>query len=355
MDWLHPTYAWVGGLAVLGAAYVLWRAHRRRQAAYEAFGDVELVWRLAGAVRSWRRVGSAGLVLGALVALVVALAGPRIGTEPRTVERRGVDVVVALDVSASMRADDVPPSRLERAKAEIGRLASELSGSRVGLVLFAGDGLLQAPLTTDYDALRLFLNVAAPDQVPTPGTNLGAVLDPALDAFDTARPAGDSTRPPDEQRARVLLVVSDGENHEGGIETLRRRAAANGVTLFAAGVGTEEGVPVPLYENGRRVGVRRAADGSPLQTRLDEATLRTLAGDGAYFRVGSTASALSDLPTALRQLETTPLEGKRFETYTERFQWPLALALLLLAVDAGLPVRRRRADENRTMQRGIQS
>jgi Ca-activated chloride channel family protein len=345
MSWLHPTYAWAL-LAVPVAAGCYWWAHRQWRAAQDAFGDRALVEQLAGGRRPGQRAGTAVRVVGALALLVVGLVGPRLGTEPRTVERRGVDVVVALDVSASMRAQDVAPSRLQRTKREVRDLVGRLGGDRVGLVLFAGEGFVQCPLTTDYGAFRLFLDVANPDQVPVPGTNLQAAFEAGLEAFETARPPADSARPPDEQRSRALLLLSDGENHQGDLGALRRRARERGVTLFTAGVGTEQGGQIPVYEDGQRVGVKRTADGHIVRTRLDEPTLTSLAADGAYFRIGATSSALSDVATALRQLEATPIEDERFAAYDEYFQWPLALALLLLAVELCLPARPRHSDEN---------
>jgi Ca-activated chloride channel family protein len=282
-----------------------------------------------------------------VAALALSLMGPRFGTQLRTVERRGVDVVVALDVSASMRAQDVAPSRLRRAKNEIRTLLDGLRGDRVGLVLFAGDGIVQCPLTTDYGALRLFLDVAEPDQVPTPGTNFGAALDAATEAFAAARPPADTTARPDDRRAQVLLVLSDGENHVGDLEEIKQSARAQDIALFAAGVGTETGGRIPVYENGRRAGVKRDARGRVVRTRLDEPALTTLAEDGAYFRVGATSSALSDLPTALRQLQTSVLAEERFADYAEMYQWPLALALLLLGIEVLIPVRSRGRSEAR--------
>jgi len=341
MDWLHPTYAWAL-LAVPVVVYVYWRAARGRQAAREQFGDAALLERLAPAVPVWRRRLKAGLVVVAVAALALSLMGPRFGTEVRTVERRGVDLVVALDVSASMQAQDVAPSRLRRAKNEIRTLLGDLRGDRVGLVVFAGDSFVQAPLTTDYGALRLFLDVAEPDQVPTPGTDFGAALDAATEAFAAARPASDTTARPDDRRERALLVLSDGENHVGDLEELKQTARENDVTVFAAGVGTEEGARIPVYENGQRTGYKRDREGRIVRSRLDEPALIRLAEDGAYFRVGSTSSALGDLPTALRQLETSVLAEEQFAEYAEMYQWPLAVALLLLFVEAGIPTRTRR-------------
>lgn len=340
MDWLHPNFVWAGA-ALPVVAWLFWRAARQRAAARDRFGDAALVRRLTPALRPGRRRLKAVLVGAAAVAVVLSLMGPRYGTEVRTVERRGVDLVVALDVSASMRATDVAPSRLKRAKKEIRDLAGRLRGDRVGLVLFAGTGFVQCPLTTDYNAFRLFLDVAAPDRMPTPGTDLGAALDAATQAFDAARPATDSTARPGNDRARVVLLLSDGENHVGDLQALRQRARDNDITLFTAGVGTSGGARIPIYEDGRRVGVKRTEDGAVVRTRLDESALTTLAEDGAYFRVGSTSSALSDVPTALRQLETSTVAEERFAAYAELYQWPLALALLLLLAEALVPVRTR--------------
>ena len=340
MDWLHPTFVW--GLAAVPVVIGLyWWAARRREAARERFGDTGLVQQLAPAVRPWRRTLKAVLVTAAVAALAVSLIGPRFGTELRTVERRGVDLVVAMDVSSSMKAQDVAPSRLRRAKKEVREMVGTLAGDRVGLVLFAGEGFVQCPLTTDYNAFRMFLDVAEPGQVPVPGTSFEAALDAGLQAFSAARPPSDSTARPDQNRARVLLVLSDGENHIGDLDAIKDKARSEGVTLFAAGVGTEGGGRIPVYRNGRQVSVKRDGRGQIVRTRLDEAALTSLADEGAYFRIGSTSSALSDLPTALSQLSTTAVAEERFTDYAEMYQWPLAVALLLLFVEAFIPVRTR--------------
>jgi len=351
MNWLHPTYAWAV-IAVPAAVLLCWRAARWRQRALDRFGERGLVQQLAGAVRPRRRVLKAGLVVTALACAVGALVGPRVGTAVKTVERTGVDLVVAIDVSASMRATDVAPSRLRRAKEELRSMVDVLDGDRVGLVLFAGDGFVQCPLTTDYEAVRLFLDVAGPDQMPTPGTNVGAALDAADQAFDTARPASDSAAAPGEARSQVLLVLSDGENHIGDLEDIRAQARADSITMFTAGVGTAEGARVPLYEDGRRVGWKRGEDGSPIRTALNEPLLQQLASDGAYFRVGATGSALADVPAALQQLDAATFGAERFADYRELYQWPLALALVLLVIEAAIPVRRRR-EGNRTPARVV--
>ncbi len=339
MDWLHPTYLW--SLLLVPAALGLYGwALRQRRADRERFGHPTTVQQLATALRPRRRILKAGFVVIALLLGVLALAGPRWGTDVRTVERRGVELVVALDVSASMRAQDVPPSRLRRAKNEIRTLMGNLSGDRVGLVLFAGSGFVQCPLTSDYGAFRLFLDAAAPDQVSTPGTDVSAAVDAGLQAFGASRPADDTTAAPSEPRSRALLIVSDGENHAGDLDAARQRAQDAGVTLLTAGIGTEEGARIPVYENGRRVDFKRTRQGEVVRSRLREGPLTSLAQSGAYFRIGAATSALSDVPAALRQIGASTYDTERFADYEEMYQWPLAAALILLLVGHIIPVRR---------------
>lgn len=340
MDWLHPTFAWA--LAAVPAALWLYvRAARWRRAAQKRFGEEEIVKQLATALRPRRRTAKAGLVVGALFLATVSLMGPRFGSEVRTVERRGVDLVVALDVSVSMRARDVAPSRLQRSKNEIRDLIGRLSGDRVGLVLFAGNGFVQCPLTTDYGAFRLFLDAAAPGQLSTPGTNLGAAVDAAIQAFGTARPPSDSAASPNERRPRALLVISDGENHTGDLERAKQSAAKADIALLTAGVGTEEGARIPVYERDTRVGFKRNSQGEVVRSQLNADVLTRLAESGAYFRVGSTTSALSDVPAALRQIGASSYGAEQFADYREMYQWPLAAALLLLFAESLIPVRTR--------------
>jgi Ca-activated chloride channel homolog len=260
MDWLHPTY--LSSLAAVPAAVALflWAAwHRRR--ALRRFGDPGIVSRLASTVSSRRRRWKAATVAGAVLLLGIALAGPRFGTQLREIKREGVDLVIALDVSRSMLAEDVAPNRLERARNEIKRLLTELQGDRVGLVTFAGDAFIQCPLTTDYSAVRLYLDVADPSLIPTPGTDFGVAFRMAVQAFGN---------PDDgETRTRALLIVSDGENHIADVDEMVALARREGIVVFAAGVGETAGAPIPIYENGRHVAYQRDSQGNVVHTRLE--------------------------------------------------------------------------------------
>ena len=338
MSWLHPSYLWLLLAGPVVAVLYAW-ARRQRSAAWARLGDAGLLRELAASVRPGRRAAQAVLVTLGTALLALSLAGPRFGTKVREVERKGVDLVVALDVSQSMRAEDVAPNRLERAKNEIKALVGRLSGDRVGLVLFAGEGFVQCPLTTDYSAVRLFLDIAAPDLLPTPGTNLEAAVDASVQAFDTA---ADSTRPPTETRSKALLIVSDGENHIGDLETVKSTARENNIALFTAGVGETEGSPIPIYEQGSQVGVKRDGSGAVVTTRLEEAALTSLAERGAYFRIGRTSSALSDFQEAVDELEPSTFGTEKFSEYAEMYQWPLGAGLIFLVLAFLLPARARR-------------
>lgn len=334
MAWLHPSFLWALAAVPVAVVLLLW-ASRQRRAARARLGAAPLVARLAGSVSARRRRWKGALFVLGVAALALALAGPRFGTRLREAKRQGVDLVVALDVSRSMLAEDVAPNRLERAKNEIKKLLGALDGDRVALVLFAGDAFVQAPLTTDYNAVRLFLDVAAPDLMATPGTDFGAAVEAAVMAVERHEAPG-GARP-----ARALLIVSDGENHVANLESVQRRAREAGFTVYAAGVGEAAPVPIPRYEDGRRVGTKLDRAGRPIETRLEEEVLQRLAEGGLYFHVGRTASRLPQLGAALDRLEQTEYAADAFADYAERYQWPLALALLLLAVETLVSDRRR--------------
>ena len=338
MDWLHPTYAWALIGLPLALAAVGW-ARWRFQSAITQFGDQALVQRLIGEgiSPSW---GIAAVRVSGVALLAVALMGPRYGTEVRTIKRSGVDLVVALDVSASMRAEDVAPSRLRRAKRDVKGLLNRLGGDRVGLVLFAGDGFVQCPLTTDYNAVRLFLDIASPNLMATPGTDVRAAVRAAQQAFDAVdAPAPDtaSTR-----RTQALLVVSDGENHVGDLGALRADMADRGWVVFAAGIGSTAGATIPVMRDGRQVGVKRQASGQPVRTRLNEDALATLADPGRFVRVGaSRPDGLGSVADALNRLEGSTIAEEKVSAYRELYLWPLVAGVFLLALDGGLSLRRR--------------
>ncbi len=346
MDWLNPTYL-VGLLAIPPViALYLWAAWKRRTA-MRLLGDHSLVRQLATTVSPRRRRWKSAVVIVGIALFSASLAGPRFGTKLREFKREGVDLVIALDVSQSMLAEDVLPNRLTRAKYEIEKLLDNLEGDRVGLVLFAGDAFVQCPLTLDYSAVRLFLDIAHPSQIPTPGTDFGAALDRTVQVF-----MGGEETVAEEAVTRALLIVSDGENHAEIDEALAGAKQAN-LVIFATGVGEVEGVPIPVYQRGRRVGFKKDRDGNTVITRLEESRLKELARDGGYFRITRTASSLGDMVRALRRLDRRALESEMFEEYEEKYQWPLAIGIILLLGELLIADRGRPAENEGRRMYGV--
>lgn len=314
-------------------AAVFWIARHRRRQALARFGDIALVRQLSRTVSHRARAAKLLLLLAAITLFVTGLGRPQFGTRIETVRREGNDIVVAIDLSNSMRAEDMTPNRLERAKLAVARLFDRLGGDRVGLVAFAGDAFVQCPLTTDYAAARLFLNAMDPDIMPIQGTNLGAALSVSLDAFD------------DEVRQhRVLVVITDGEDHEGEIEAAVERAVEQGVRILTVGIGSAEGVPIPEYDaGGVRRGFKRDAEGNVVTTRLDQETLLRIAEDteGEYYHVTPRGAALETLAEEIASMGGREIEAGQVTQFEEQYQVFLGLGLVLLLIEFLLPERRR--------------
>lgn len=331
MSWLYPS-AHIAWMLVAAVALLMWLAARRRRSLAAEMGDQHSVERLGPGSQSAARVLTSILLLAGLAFLVLALAGPRSGAEPREVELSGLDLVVALDVSRSMLAEDVAPSRLARAREEISRLATRLSDDRIALITFAGDAYLQMPLSTDRAALRLYLETASPDLIPAQGTSFSNMLAVANTTFENAGTDGD--------RTRVLLIISDGEDHEGGLDAQLRQLRESAVHTLALGIGTAEGGPIPIGRDGDIIFHRERA-GQIVHTQLQPALLRRIAGDDAYFEITRTSSSAERLGTALDRLERQAFGTIVYHDHVERYQWPLAAALLLLIAEIALRDRRR--------------
>lgn len=295
----------------------------------------ELVAELTSSVSPTLRFWRSALRLLALVLLVVALARPQWGANEVDVEQSGLDLVIALDISRSMLADDIQPSRLTRAKAEVAELIDGLEGDRVGLVFFAGAAFPQCPLTVDYAAARLFLSQADPTMIGAQGTDIADAVDTALELFGEQ-----------EGNHRVILLVTDGEDFSGRLDELRDRLDAAAVTLYAVGMGTAEGAPIPQVDDaGVRQGFFRDEDGSVVISRLDEAPLVDLARTtgGLYVRAGSSGIDARRIRAELKTLEGRVFSARRITSYQDRFLAPLGLALVLLLVEGFLMDRRRTA------------
>lgn len=257
----------------------------------------------------------------AFTMFVLALANPQIGSKLKEVKREGVDVIVALDLSNSMLAEDFSPNRLEKAKRSISKLVDRLKSDRIGIVVFGGEAYTQLPLTSDYAAAKLFLNTVSTDIIPTQGTAIGAAIELGTESFDEQSKAG-----------KAIIVITDGENHEDNAMSAATIAAENDIKVFTVGMGSTKGVPIPIYRGGQRIDYRKDREGNSIVTRLNEEMLQEIAaaGQGMYIRATNSGTGLDIIMDELNSMEKSEYGTKIFSDYEDRFQYPLALGLLLL-------------------------
>lgn len=327
----EPRLLWLALLAPVAAAALAFWLWRRRLAADAAWASRGLWDRLLPAY-SPRRLKASVLCLAlAVLGVGLALARPRWGAGQEEVERQGVDVVFLLDSSLSMGTLDVPPSRLYVAKALVRRMTRAMPGNRIALVQTEGTGVVLAPLTLDGAVIDLLLDTVEPGSLPTPGTELAPGLEAALKLF------GEGS-----EKHRVLVLLSDGEDHGGGIEQQVARLREEGVIVHAFGLGTPSGGPVPIPGTNNRA-FKRESDGSLVVSRLHEDTLEglTRATNGTYVRVVSAAADPTPVLQKIDGMEKRTIESQLSNHLAERFQWPLALAagalLLHLALGPFIP------------------
>jgi len=302
-----------------------WFLARARLRALQRFCELNILERLAESTSRTKRLVKFSLFLLAFVLLVVGFANPQIGTRLQEVKQEGVDLFIALDVSLSMKAEDIKPNRLEKAKFEIRNLIERLGGDRLGLVVFAGDAFTQFPLTTDYSAANLFLDVVDTDVVPTPGTSIQAAIKRAMDSFDFEDPT-----------TKVLVIITDGEETEGEAFSVAEEAGKKGVIIYTIGMGSPIGSPIPVYNPaGMQVDFKRDRSGSIVITKLDETSLEKIAavGNGTYYRATNAQNELDDVYKSINSLQKREFGVKQFTDYEDRFQFFIAAGIILLLIE----------------------
>lgn len=323
---------------LLGALLLIkWstRGIRRREA--EEWGDKKVRDRLFSRINPGADRWKQRLRWWALAALIFALSGPQIGTKLTEVKRRGVDIVVALDISSSMTAEDVKPSRLEKAKFEISRLIRRLKGDRIGIVVFAGGSHLYLPLTGDYDAAELFVDAVDSDLIQTQGTALADALEMAMTSFTE-----------EGEKYRVLVLVTDGEDHEGRAMEMAAAAADGGITIHTVGVGTVAGSLVPIFsEKGDRLGYKKDRKGKLVTSILNEPMLNELAmlGGGVFVRFDNRGGSMEDILKMIHAMEKRTLKTHEYSQFEDRYQIFLACALALFTLEIFIPSRIKKTPE----------
>lgn len=288
------------------------------------FVDKELLKKLSPNRSLFKSILKIFVLCLAIACLSFALVNPKIGTKLETVKREGVDIVFALDVSKSMLAEDIAPNRLEKSKQLITQIINGLAGDRIGIIGYAGSAFPQVPITSDFSSAKLFLNGMNTDMVSSQGTAITQAIEMAQTFYDD-----------EEQTNRVLFLISDGEDHEGNISQIAEEAAEKGIRIFTIGVGTLEGGPIPIKENGVLQYYKRDQNNEQVITRLSEETLKEIAktANGEYIDGSNTKAVVDRVKAILSGMDKKEFEAKQFTDFKDQFQWFLAGALFLLILD----------------------
>ena len=292
------------------------------------FGDSELMAQLMPDASKSRPIVKFTLLIVALALLIVAAARPQYGQQEKTVKRQGIEVMVALDISNSMLAEDVAPNRLDRAKQMLSKMIDNMTDDKVGLVVFAGEAFTQLPITCDYVSAKMFLNTISPKLIPTQGTAIGAALQTAIRSFGSQ----------ESDAGRAIILITDGENHEDDATAVAKQAQELGIQVFVIGIGKPEGSPIPVPGTNDYIKDR---SGQVVVSRLNEEMCQEIAqaGKGAYVRCDNTNTAMRALQQELDRIATTDLETTVYADYNEQYQSFLLIALLLLVIDCFILMR----------------
>jgi len=316
-------------LLLLGAIYIAYQRNRKRN--LERFGDYNLVGKLMPHFSLSKVRWKFWLLFFAVFFMMVGFAGPQLGSKLVTVKRKGIELIIALDVSNSMLAEDIKPNRLAAAKMAIEKLVDKLDEDRIGLIVFAGKAYVQVPVTSDYVSAKMFLNTISNKTVPIQGTNITEALDLAERSFTS-----------DQDISKAVILITDGENHDQNAVEKAKELAQKGIRIYTVGIGSPQGVPIPITtSNGRKV-YKRDKDGNIVVTKLNEKVLQEIAmvGNGTYVRATNSGIGLDIIFDELSKLNKKEIESKIYAEYENYFQPFIAIALLLLLIEVLLPFRK---------------
>ncbi len=321
----HPNRLWL--LSVILLLNIAWISNRIwRNKALNNFAKIETIHHIHAGYSNFRSSVKYFLFRTAFGLLIIASANPQYGENEKTVESKGIDIMIALDISRSMMAEDIVNnySRLDLAKLAIGKLMNELRGDHVGIVVFAGEAYKQLPLTPDYHVAKLFLKSIGTDMISSQGTDIGNAIDLCMSSFDLEKNTN-----------KAILIMSDGEDHEEMAVNAANDASNQNVVICTIGMGTDKGVPIPVYKRGKKIGNKKDKENSTVLTKLNEENLIQIAqaGNGTYTRAQGLNLNLRKIVDRLNAIERTTLKKEKYSTYDDQFQWFLIPAFILLFLE----------------------
>jgi Ca-activated chloride channel family protein len=302
-----------------------------KKKAIRRFGEWDVIAQLMPLLSGRKVVLKFIILMLAFGFLIIGIANPQIGSKLEKVQRKGADLVIALDVSNSMLSEDIKPDRLTRAVQGISKLIDRLEGDRLGIVVFAGKAYVQLPITTDYSAGKMFLSTISTQMAPSQGTAISEAIELSVQSFQ------------EDERSKAIIIITDGEDHEGNVLETAKIATDKGIKIFTIGMGSPEGSPIPQFDAyGRQTGYKTDRQGQTIVSKLDETTLQQLAsaGNGIYVRASSGQDGLAKILDEINALEKQEIETKMFSEYEGRFQYFIAISLLLLILEFLIPERK---------------
>jgi Ca-activated chloride channel family protein len=318
----NPHVLWLLVVVLLLVLLYQWGRYMSKKS-LARFGDVNLLRALTDGVSKQKPRMKFVLQVVALVCLIVAGARPQFGSKLQNVKKEGIEVMVCLDISNSMLAEDIAPNRLEKSKRMLSRLLDQMENNQVGLVVFAGDAVVQLPITNDYVSAKMFLESISPENISVQGTAIGAAINLAVRSFT-----------PREESSKAIILITDAENHEDDASGAAAAAFEKGIPTHVIGVGSTQGTVIP-DGSGRKNSPRKDSTGNPITTRLDEAIARQVAesGHGIYAHADNSNSAINAVIESLNQMQTTELESHVYAEYDDQFIWFVLLAFICMAID----------------------
>ena len=326
------------GLIIIPILLLIWFLFRQKdKKLVKKFGNPALTLKLMPQVSSKKKNLKFSLILTALASMIIMLANPQLGSKTDKVQRKGIDMIIAIDVSNSMLAEDIKPNRLTRAKQAISKLVDKLQGDRIGLIVFAGEAYTQLPITTDYSAAKMFLSSVNTDYISTQGTSISNAIELGRSTFKDM-----SEDPQAGKRNRAIVIITDGEDQEEGTIEQATKATEEGIIIYTIGMGTEKGGPIPLYRGGRMTGYKKDQDGHTVITRLNQIELQKIAstGNGIFVRANSSKVGLNKILDEINRLDKTEIESQVFKDYESHFQVFAFIAFLLLLIELLLSERK---------------
>ena len=333
MHWASPLYLNFLLLIPTVVIFFIFAAIKKRKI-LDRFGDKTLVQRLCGSKsmtkERWRKI----LIIIAVIFMILAIARPQMGTRLTMTARSGVDVLIAIDTSLSMLAQDIKPNRLEKAKLEVSSLIDKLKGDRVGILTFSGNSFVQCPLTLDYNAAKMFLSIIEPGMMPVAGTSIGDAIKTAEKAFIRKQ-----------RKYKVLILLTDGEDHNTRPVEAAKEAKKAGIIIYTIGIGTSKGEPIPIVDkDGKVTGYKKDKENEVIMSRIDEVTLQKIAltTDGKYYHATPREFELDKIYEDISRMEKKELSSRLWTQYEDRYQYFLAIALILLCIEFLVGDRRRR-------------